>query len=142
MIGQTSGIEKAARCAAPVATAYTIAAFGADDDTLAIAQAGTGALVGVFQHTTSTAGETVRVMLTGISRVVLGGAVTRGDSVTSGASGMGVAATRHAHTENTAAAYTQNAATQAAPAVNTLGVALASGAAGDIIPVLLSQGMV
>ncbi len=142
MIGQTSGIEKSAKCAAAIGAAYTLAAFGADDDTLAVAGAATDVLVGVFQHTTDNAGDAVRVMLSGVSRVVLGGPVSRGDRLTSDASGSGVAAARHTHTENTAAAYTQNAVTGAAGTVNTIGIALASGSAGDIIPVLIAPALV
>ena len=57
MMGQTSGIEKQVKCTATLATAYLIAKFGADDDTLSQATASTEELVGVFQHTTSAAGE-------------------------------------------------------------------------------------
>src|SRR5690349_2875632 len=91
MMGMTSGIEKSVKCTAAIATAYLIAKFGADDHTLSQATASTEDLVGVFQHTTSAAGDEVRVMLTGISRVVLGGTVTRGGLITSDAAGKGVA---------------------------------------------------
>jgi hypothetical protein len=142
MLGQTTGIEKSAKCAAAISTAYTIAKPGADDDTLALGTASTDTLVGVFQHTTEAAGEAARVMLTGISRVALGGTVTRGDRLTADANGKAVSAARHSHTENTAGSYTQNAATAAAAAVNTIGIALASGVAGDIVPVLLAPSMI
>lgn len=141
MIGQTSGIEKSVKCTAAIATAFTIGKFGADDDTLSVAAAASDELVGVFQHTTDAAGDEVRVMLTGISRVKLGGTVTRGNLITSDAAGKGVAATQHTHTENTAAAYVQNATTAAADAERIIGKALASGVDGDIIPVLLTQGI-
>jgi len=142
MIGQTAGIEKSAKCTAAIATAYTIAKFGSDDNTLSVAAAATDGLIGVFQHTTAAAGEEVRVMMSGISRVVLGGTVTRGDRLTSDSNGKAVSATRHTHTENTAGTYSQNATTQAASAVNTIGMALASGVAGDIIPVLLAPALI
>lgn len=137
MMGQTSGIEKTVKSAAAV-TAYTIAKFGSDDDTMSVATAASDNMVGVFQHDTNAAGEDVRVMLTGISRVLLGGSVTRGDLITTNATGRGVAATRHTHTENTAGTYTQNATTVAASSVGIVGRALASGSSGDIIPVLLT----
>ena len=140
MMGQTSGIEKSVKCTAAIATAYLLAKFGADDDTLSQATASTEELVGVFQHTTIAANDEVRVMLTGITRVVLGGTVTRGNLITSDANGKGVAVTQHTHTENTAGTYTQNATTAAALAVRTIGKALASGVAGDIIPMLLAPG--
>ncbi len=141
MIGQTSGIEKSVKCGAPITTAFTIAKFDADDDTMVVATSSSDELIGIFQHTTSAAGEEVRIMLTGISRLKLGGTVTRGQLITSDANGQGVAATQHTHTENTAATYTQNATTQSASAVRVIGKALASGVAGDIIPVLLAQGI-
>jgi hypothetical protein len=142
MIGQTSGIEKSAKCTAAIGTAYTIAKFGVDDNTLSVASAETDALIGIFQHTTESAGDEVRIMMEGISRVVLGGTVTRGDRLTADVDGKAVSASSHTHTENTGATYTQNASTQAASAVNTIGIALASGVAGDIIPVLLAPSMI
>lgn len=121
MIGQTSGIEKSVKCTAAIATAFLIAKFGADDDTLSQATASTESLVGIFQHTTSAVGEEVRVMLDGISRVKLGGTVARGDRLTSDANGKAVAIGVVAGTN-----------------YNSIGTALASGVADDIIPVLLN----
>ena len=141
-IGQTSGIEKTLKSSAAISTAYTIAKFGADDDHAAVASGSSDDMIGIFQHTTSGAEEPVRIMMTGISRIVLGGTVTRGQFLTSDANGKGVAATRHTHTENTAATYTQNATTQAASDVNVIGMALKSGVAGDIIPVLINPGAI
>ncbi len=125
MMGQTSGIEKSVKCTTAIATAFTIAKFGADDDTLSIASDSTDSLVGVFQHTTNAAGDEVRVMLSGISKVKLGGTVTRGDYITSDANGQGVAATPAAGVN-----------------ANVIGKALASGVSGDIIPVFLSPGKI
>lgn len=141
MMGQTSGIEKSVKGTAAIGTAFTIAKFGADDDTLSVAAADSDELVGIFQHKTDAAGDEVRVMLTGISRLVLGGTVTRGALLTSDAAGKGVAVTQHTHTENTAGTYTQNATTAAAAAKRVIGKALASGVSGDIIPVLLAPGI-
>lgn len=138
---KTTGIEKSVKCTAAISTAYTIAKFGADDNTLSVATASTEELIGVFQHTTAAAGDEVRVMLVGISEVKLGGTVTRGNLITSDASGQGVATTQHTHTENTAGTYTQNATTAAASAVRVIGKALASGVSGDLIPVLLATGI-
>jgi len=125
MMGQTSGIEKSVKCTAAIATAFLIAKFGADDDTLSQATASSEDLVGVFQHTTSAAAEEVRVMLDGISRVKLGGTVTRGGPITSDANGKGVAA-----------------APGAGANANIIGRALAPGVADDVIPVLLSFGRI
>lgn len=121
MMGATSGLEKSVKSTAAVA-AFTIAKFGADDDTLSSATASTEVLVGVFQHATTAAGQEVRVMLDGISRVKLGGTVTRGGLLTSDASGQAVAIGAVAGTN-----------------YGVIGLAMASGVSGDIIPVKLAQ---
>lgn len=121
MIGATSGIEKSVKCTAAIATAFLIAKVGADDDTFSQATASTEDLVGVFQHTTVAANEEIRVMLSGISRVKLGGTVARGGLVTSDANGKAVAIGAVGGTNYA-----------------TIGRALASGVVDDIIPVLLS----
>lgn len=120
MMGPTSGLEKSVKCTAALATSYLIAKFGADDDTLSQATASTEDLVGVFQHKTTVAGEEVRVMLNGITRVVLGGTVARGAKLTSDANGKAVAIGAVAGTN-----------------YNSIGVAMASGVANDIIPMLI-----
>jgi hypothetical protein len=125
MMGQTSGIEKTAKCTAAIATENLIAKFGADDDTLSQATASTEELVGVFQHTTANAGEAVRVMLSGITRVKLGGTVTRGGWGTSDANGKAVAAAPGAGV---------NAA--------VVGRFLASGVDGDVVSLLLAPGRI
>ena len=114
MMGQTTLMEKAAKCTAAITQEHTFAKFGADDDTVDVASAATDKLIGVIQHTTSAAGEVVRVMMLGISRIKLGGTVTRGDELTADSAGKGVAATA---------------------GQSTGGIALASGVTGDIIPV-------
>ncbi len=120
--GQTSGIEKSFKCTAAV-TAFTIGKFGSDDDTLSTAAANSDELVGVFQHDTANAGDEVRVMLEGISKIKLGsGGITRGAWITSDASGQGVALGSTAGTNYA-----------------VIGKALKSGSAGDIIPMLLVQ---
>lgn len=121
MIGATSGIEKSVKCTAAIATAFLIAKVGADDDTFSQATASTEDLVGVFQHTTTTAGDEVRVMLTGVSRVKLGGTVARGALLTSDANGKAVAIGAVGGTNYA-----------------TIGRALASGVADDVVPALLS----
>lgn len=91
-IGETSLLEKTVASTAAVSSAYTICKHGADDDTFSLATGATDNLVGIFQHTTSAAGERVRIMLTGISPILYGGNVTRGDPLTSDGSGRGVTA--------------------------------------------------
>ncbi len=116
MMGQTDIMSKSAKCTAAVSTAYTIAKFGADDDTFNVASAATDTLLGIFQHTTDAADDEVRVMMIGISRCKLGGTVTRGNPITSDANAKGVAATA---------------------GQSIVGFAMASGVVGDIIPVFL-----
>ena len=122
MIGQTTGIEKSIKAGASI-TAYTIAKFGANDDTMIPAAAATDPSTGIFQHNAES-GTEVRVMLTGISRLKLGGSVTRGAKLTSDATGQGVAA-----------------APAAGSNVQVIAIAMASGVSGDIIPVFLAPSV-
>ncbi len=92
-LGWTSAMEKSLKCTAAIATAYTIGKYGADDDHASLATAATDALVGIFQHTTSTADDMVKLMLSGISPVKYGGVVTRGDPLTSDGTGRAIKAT-------------------------------------------------
>ena len=121
MMGATSGLEKSVKCTAAIATQFLIAKFGADDDTLSQATASTEDLVGVFQHTTTAAGQEIRVMLDGISRVKLGGTVTRGGLLTSDANGKAVAIGAVGGTNYA-----------------VIGRAMASGVADDIIPMKIA----
>lgn len=91
-IGQTSGMEKSVKCTAVIGTAFTIAKPGADDNTYSLAAGATDALLGIFQHITTVVGEAVRLMLSGISPIVYGGVITRGDPLTSDANGKAVKA--------------------------------------------------
>lgn len=92
-MGETSLLEKHGQSTAAVATAFTICKPGADDDTFSLATGATDSLIGIFQHTTSAAGVGVRIaMNSGISSLLYGGTVTRGDPLTSDGSGRGVTA--------------------------------------------------
>jgi hypothetical protein len=124
MIGQTSGIEKSVKCTAAIAAAFTIGKFGTDDDTMSLTAAATDMLAGVFQHATASAGDEVRVMLDGITKIKLGGTVTRGQPLTSDASGQAVAA-----------------APAAGSNVRIIGIAMASGVSGDIITMLIAPSV-
>ncbi len=125
MIGKTTGIEKAVLCTAAISVAFTIGKFGANDNTLSVATGVTEELIGVFQHTTSTALDRVRVMLTGITPLKLGGTVARGEWVTTDSSAKGV-----------------KAAPSAGDNEAVIGKAMASGVDGDIIHVLLAPGRI
>jgi hypothetical protein len=107
---------------------YRIAAIGADDDHAVQASAVTSAMFGVFDWpslTAAVAEDRVDVIVAGIAEVEAGGAITRGDPVTSDASGQAVAA---------------------APALGVnnriVGTALASAVAGDVIPVLITPSQI
>lgn len=101
--------------------ANLIVKVGANDGEVLPAAASTDDLLGVSTNIAVSNGEPCDVMHNGAADVKLGGAVARGKFVTSDANGQGV---------------------QAAPAAGTnaqvVGKALISGAAGDIIPVLLN----
>ena len=125
MMGATTGLEKSVKCTAAIASAFTIAKFGADDDTLSLAGAVTDDLVGIFQHTTKLAGDEVRVRLEGISDLKIGGVVTRGDWLSADSSGRGVTAAPATGVNN-----------------SVIGRALASGVLDDIIPCHLRQGQI
>ena len=120
LMGATGGLEKSTKCTAAIATQFLIAKFGADDNTHSQAAAATDNLIGIFQHTTTNAGDEVRVMLDGISNLKLGGNVTRGGPITSDANAKGVAAVL---------------------GQNIIGFALASGVLNDIIPILIAPGI-
>ena len=104
-----------------------IVTHGAADDTVIQAAASTGNLLGVcIQPGGAVSGERVDVALGGVVDIEAGAAITRGALVTADAQGRAV-----------------TAAPAAAANARTLGVAMtAAVAAGDIIPVLLSQGSI
>lgn len=98
--------------------ARRIVKFGAADSTVVLGAAATDRCIGVSTDLAAAIGERCDVSMTGsIGEVILGGAVTRGASVTSDAAGAGVAA----------------AATNFA-----IGQAESSGVAGDIIGVIIN----
>lgn len=117
-------------------TKYRIITKGTAEDDAAQASAATQPLYGIAQETVAD-NAMVDVALSGISYVEYGGTVTQGDTLTTDASGRAVVATRHTHTENTAAAYTQNATTGAGSSVYTIGIAMANGVLSDIATVLI-----
>jgi len=118
-MGRTDGLEKSQKCTAAVASAFTICKPGADDDTFSLATGATDQLIGIFQHTTSAVGDIVRIMVTsGISSLLYGGTVTRGDPLTSDALGRGITAVA---------------------GQNIIGYATVSGVVGDIGTCLLSR---
>ncbi len=111
--------------------ASTLVKFSADGHVVP-ASAVTDSIIGVSDDIDAAIGDRVDVIRFGIAPVVFGGVVTQGDLLTTDANGHAVTVARHTHTENTAAAYTQNATTSAAPVVRVIGVAEESGVAGDV----------
>jgi len=100
-------------------TKGAIVMFGSDDNTVVVATAATDLLIGVALAD-AVSGARVEVQLAGVAEIKLGGTVTRGNDVTSGAAGVGVALSA------------------AATIKSSVGTAMASGVTGDIIPVLIS----
>lgn len=100
--------------------------FGSDDDTVVQAAAAADSVIGAVSMVAvpglgAVSGDRVDVELIGIVDIKLGGSVTRGGLVTSDAAGKAIAATAAAGSN-----------------VRAAGIALASGVAGEIIPVLLN----
>jgi hypothetical protein len=111
---------------------------GAQPYTALQAAAETDSLIGVsLQFFNPQAGQRFDFAVIGPAKLQLGAAVNDGDLLTSDANGCGITAIRHAHTENTAAAYAENATTAAAPAARIGALALSAGNAGDVIDVVV-----
>jgi hypothetical protein len=101
---------------------YTIVKWDSVDFQVIPAAAATDKLVGVaVPNITVPSGQRVDVVKGGIAQVVLGGTVTRGDPITSNATGQGVTAAPGAGVNN-----------------RIVGYAEASGVSGDIIPILIN----
>lgn len=118
---QTIVYDKKFKCTAAFATAFLIVKFGADDDTVSQATAVTEVYEGIAQHSTVSANDEIAVMVEGISRVVAGGTITRGDYLTSDANGKAVTAAPAAGINN-----------------NIIGIAQKSGVVNDIITVRIA----
>lgn len=107
---------------------FTLVKFGADDNTVVAAAAVADFLLGVADiphQGNAVTGERVDVVVNGVAEVKYGGTITRGQLLTTDASGYAVAAAPAAGTNN-----------------RIIGVALQSGVSGDVGSVLLSQGSV
>jgi len=98
-----------------VVAAYRIVRFGSADGSVVQAGAGTETYVGVSGNLGGNAGRRVDIILSGVAEVEYGGAVTRGNFLTSDVNGRAV----HA---NPAVGVN----------VNLIGIAMVSGVAGDI----------
>lgn len=96
-------------------TKYRIAKFGAADGAVLLAAAATDASIGVFTELSQDIGGRVDVYRIGLADVEYGGTVTRGDLLTSDATGRAVTAAPGAGVAN-----------------RVIGVAEVSGVLGDI----------
>lgn len=104
--------------------ARRFAVFGASDTAMIEAAAATDFLIGVFEKVDGAQGDRIDVVHAGITEIVLGGNVTRGQPCTSDANGAAVAA-----------------APAAGANVRLGGFPLASGVAGDIVPFFVQPGL-
>lgn len=120
---QISG-QKIPLTAGAAVEAGKLVKIGAADDTVIHGTDATDALLGVAEYDVDS-GAQVTVQITGVAWVIAGGAVTRGDRVTAGAAGVGVAA-----------------APLTGANAHYVGVALRSAVSGDHFPVLLQAGEV
>lgn len=100
--------------------ARRFAVFGASDTEMVEATGATGFIVGIFEKIDAAQGDRLDVVHSGQTEIVLGGPVTRGGPLTSDANGAAIAAAPAAGANARVGAF-----------------ALASGVAGDIIPVLV-----
>lgn len=99
-------------------TKYRIAKHGTADGQVVPAAAATDKLVGVTTNIDSDLGEVADVILSGPAEVEYGGTVTRGDPLTSDASGKAVVA-----------------APSAGSNARLIGFAAVSGVAGDVVKI-------
>jgi hypothetical protein len=104
--------------------AYTIVKVGANDFGVLAAAAVSDKLIGVTRELAALSGEPVDVVHDGIANVKSGGTITRGDLLTSDASGNAVTAAPGAGANN-----------------RTIGIARMSGVAGDVIEVIIDPGV-
>lgn len=107
-----------------------IVKFGADDNHVIQGAAVSDLLFGVADFPgpltdTCVAEDSIDVVLNGVAEVKLGGTVTRGNPLTSDATGQALAAAPSAGVNN-----------------RIIGFAMASGVSGDIIGVLLNPGYI
>lgn len=117
-------LQKAYVAEAAIAAAR-IVKFGAADGQVVQAAAVGDKLIGVSNELAAAIGERCDIVRVGIADVQLGGAVARGDPITSDANGKGVAAAPAAGINN-----------------SIIGFAETSGVLDDVIPVLLAPGRI
>lgn len=105
--------------------ANRIVKFGAADGGVLQAAAVGDKLIGVTDNIGPASGERCDIIVAGIADIKAGGAITRGDLITTDATGQAVTAAPGAGTNN-----------------RVIGIAQKSGVSGDVIEVLLQPGSV
>lgn len=110
------------RYAGAAVTAYSFVVAGSADNTAILASASTSKILGVSGSLAAESGQPFDITLLGLSKVKLGGTVTRGDLLTSDSAGLAVELSD---------------AILAAGKAYSGGVALQSGVSGDIIDILV-----
>lgn len=129
----TPTLTKTFQAGAAVIGARIVKAGAADNAVIqAAAAAATEFILGVSEYVqdgaggvlSTASGDDVDVIIGGIAYLTIGGTVNRGAPITSDASGQGVTAAPAAGVNN-----------------RIVGFAMASGVSGDVIPVLISQGL-
>ena len=106
-------------------TKRRIVKFGADDDHVILAAAVGDAILGVAERLDVAVDKRIDVVVSGIAEVEYGGAVTRGDLLTTDATGQAVVAGPAAGVNN-----------------RVIGIAMVSGVAQDIGTVLVQPGQI
>lgn len=104
--------------------AFTIVKHGASDGGVVAGAAATDSLIGVTTDIAAATTERCDVILDGVADTLYGGAVTRGDLVTSDATGRAIKAVPAAGVNN-----------------RVIGVALVSGVAGDVGQIYINHSM-
>ena len=107
-----------------VIPAFTIVKMGSADGQILAAAAATDKLMGVTTDIGAAINERADMIMGGVADVLFGGAVTRGDPLTSDASGRAV-----------------TAAPAAGANVRLIGFALVSGVLGDVGQIEVKQGL-
>lgn len=122
-MGITQGVLVKGYSAGAAILARKIVKFGAADNAVITAAAATDLILGVSAPDVDVAiNDTCDVHLSGIVEVIAGGTITRGDMVTSDASGNAVSTTTAAN--------------------RVLGIAEVSAVAGDILTVFLAPHLI
>jgi len=112
-----------------MAEAFVVVELGTNEDQVDLPDAVTDTPLGVIQDKAAAAGNSVPVMLSGITKVVANGAFSKGDL-------LGIAATTGR--VDTISGLDSSFDGGVATAQKPIGIALeASGAAGDIVPMLI-----